>query len=60
MAFIVQLSVPKKYTLMTEKQLHTRLSEEEWEILELYCNQVRRTKSDVLREFVRSLAKKLK
>jgi predicted DNA-binding protein len=39
-----------------EKQVHLRVTEEEWEILEQYAKKTRRSKSDIIREFMRSLA----
>ncbi len=36
------------------------LTEEEKQILQSYCEQTARQKSEVIREFIRSLAKKLK
>ncbi len=47
------------YSLM-KKRLDFRLEEYELEILEDYCKAVGRTKSDVLRELVRSLKTKKK
>lgn len=42
-----------------KKGLFVRLSDEELEILRQYCMQVERTQSDVIREFVRRLKKKI-
>ena len=36
-----------------------RLPQEELEVLKRYCRKRRRTQSDVVREFIRSLEKKL-
>lgn len=41
-------------------RLDLRLEEYELEILDTYCKAFGRTRSDVLREFIRSLAKKKK
>ncbi|KAM3100072.1 ribbon-helix-helix protein, CopG family [Phormidesmis sp. 146-35] len=41
---------------MTEKQLHVRVSEEETKKLERYAKKSKRTKTDVVREFLRSLS----
>jgi hypothetical protein len=41
---------------MTEKDLHVRLSAEEMKILSRYCKKTKRTKTDVIRELVRSLS----
>jgi len=43
-----------------KKRLDFRLEEYELEILEEYCKTVGRTKSDVLRELVRGLKRKIK
>ena len=52
------------YTIYTyngmKKRLDFRLEEYEVEILEDYCKAVGRTKSDVLRELIRSLKAKKK
>ena len=42
-----------------EKQLNIRIPGKEIHILETYCNQTSRTKTDVLRELIRSLSKKV-
>jgi len=43
-----------------KKRLDFRLEEYEFEILEEYCKTVGRTKSDVIRELVRGLKRKIK
>jgi len=43
-----------------ERRLDFRLEEYEFEILEEYCKTVGRTKSDVIRELVRGLKRKIK
>jgi len=45
------------YTIM-KKRLDFRIEDHELEILEVYCKVVGRTKTDVLRELIRSLTKK--
>jgi predicted DNA-binding protein len=45
---------------MGKYNLNVRISEEERQILDEYSGQVQRTQSDVVREFIRSLQKKLK
>lgn len=40
---------------MTAKNLNIRVSEKEWEVLKRYCQKEQRSKTDVLREFIRSL-----
>lgn len=42
-----------------KKGMFVRLSDEELEILRKYCVEVERTQSDVIRDFVRRLKKKL-
>lgn len=42
-----------------KKGLFVRLSESELDILRAYCEHTDRTQSDVIRDFVRSLGKKL-
>jgi predicted DNA-binding protein len=42
-----------------EKQLNIRIPGKEMDILETYCKQTSRTKTDVLRELIRSLSKKV-
>ncbi|MEH2360712.1 ribbon-helix-helix protein, CopG family [Nostoc sp.] len=42
-----------------EKQLNIRIPEKEMDVLERYCKQTSRTKTDVLRELIRSLSKKV-
>ena len=41
------------------KRLNINLPASEMEILDIYCKQVRRNKTDLIREFIRSLEKKL-
>jgi Ribbon-helix-helix protein, copG family len=43
-----------------KNQLNLRISEEELEILEKYCEQEQRAKSEVVRELIRSLKRKIK
>jgi predicted DNA-binding protein len=38
-----------------EKRLDLKISPEEYELLDKYCKEVMRTKSDVLRELIRGL-----
>ncbi|MEH1911348.1 MAG: ribbon-helix-helix protein, CopG family [Nostoc sp.] len=40
---------------MLEKQLHVRVSQEEMKALERYAKKSKRTKTDIIREFLRSL-----
>jgi hypothetical protein len=42
------------------KAITFRLPEQELEILQAYCNQEGRNQTDVLREYIRSLKKKVK
>ena len=48
-----------KYNAMN-KSVFFRLSDDELELLNVYCESTKRTKSDVLRELVRSLEIKKK
>ncbi|MBD0361534.1 MAG: ribbon-helix-helix protein, CopG family [Coleofasciculus sp. C3-bin4] len=41
------------------KRLNINLPASEMEILDVYCKQVRRNKTDLIREFIRSLEKKI-
>lgn len=41
-------------------RLDVRLPDSEIEILKAYCEQENRTKTDVIREFIRTLKKKVK
>jgi len=41
---------------MSDKQVHFRISEEEAKKLEAYAKKTKRTKTDIVREFLRSLA----
>ena len=43
---------------MTEKQLHVRVSEEEMKARIGYAKKTKRTKTDILRKFIRSLQNK--
>ena len=40
--------------IMSEKQIHFRVSEEEAKKLENYAKKTKRTKTDIVREFLRS------
>ncbi|PSB17625.1 ribbon-helix-helix protein, CopG family [Phormidesmis priestleyi ULC007] len=40
---------------MVEKQLHVRVPEQEMKTLERYAKKTRRTKTDIVREFLRLL-----
>jgi hypothetical protein len=42
------------------KRLNINLPASEMEILDTYCKQVKRNKTDLIREYVRSLEKKIK
>lgn len=45
---------------MTAKKVTIVLPDDEWELLEAYCKQTLRNKTDVLREYIRSLSKKVR
>lgn len=42
------------------KRLNINIPASEMEILESYCKQVKRNKTDVLREYIRSLVRKVR
>ena len=42
-----------------EKQLNIRIPIKEMDVLESYCKQTSRTKTDVLRDLIRTLSKKV-
>ena len=42
-----------------ERKVTVRIPQQELDLLEAYCEQVSRTKSDVLRDFIRTLSKKV-
>ena len=42
------------------KRLNINLPASEMQILDAYCQQVKRNKTDLIREFVRSLEKKIR
>ncbi len=45
---------------MAKNILNVRINDEERQILNDYCNVAERTQSDVIRELIRSLKKKIK
>lgn len=45
---------------MTKVLINIRIEESEDELLEAYCQQTGRTKTDVLKEYIRSLSKKVR
>jgi predicted DNA-binding protein len=45
---------------LSDKVLNIRLPANEVDMLEAYCQQVSRTKTDVIRELVRSLRRKVR
>ncbi len=44
-----------RHSVSLEKKMTFRLTEEEFQRLESYCNQVKRSKTEILRELIRSL-----
>lgn len=53
--------MPKKQHIgKDQSNLFIRLADKEFELLERYCMQEQRTKSDVVRELIRSLESKIK
>jgi len=45
---------------MSQKQLNIRVPDHELKILSRYAKQTQRTKTDIIREFIRSLKKRSK
>lgn len=45
----------QRHSVSLEKKMTFRLSEEEFERLEAYSNKVKRTKTEILRELIRTL-----
>jgi predicted DNA-binding protein len=43
----------------TERHISIRLPEQELKVLEKYCEDTKRTKTEVIRTFIRSLKKKV-
>ncbi|MCG6138275.1 MAG: CopG family transcriptional regulator [Nostoc sp. LLA-1] len=43
-----------------ERRLTIRILQEELDLLEAYCGQVSRTKTDVMRELIRGLSRKVR
>jgi predicted DNA-binding protein len=44
-----------RHSVSLEKKMTFRLTEEEFQRLESHCNQVKRSKTEILRELIRSL-----
>ena len=55
----MQITLQGKSPPMNEKLLNIRIPPSEFELLTRYAAQTNRTKSDVVREFLRSLEKRL-
>ena len=46
--------------LRTMKRLEVKISDEEAQVLEQYCKQSEKTKTDVIRSYIRQLKRKVK
>ena len=53
-----QYSIPSNRT-MSLKQLNVKIPEQELRILEAFAEKTERTKTDIIREFIRSLQTKI-
>jgi predicted DNA-binding protein len=54
-----QYSVPASKRNMSLKQLNVKIPEQELKILEAFADKTERTKTDIIREFIRSLHTKI-
>jgi hypothetical protein len=54
-----QYSIPTRTRSMSLKQLNIKIPEQELRILEAFANKTERTKTDIIREFIRSLQSKI-
>ncbi|MGF1488730.1 MAG: ribbon-helix-helix protein, CopG family [Prochloraceae cyanobacterium] len=45
--------------MTAQRRITIRLPESELKILEAYCDQTSRTKTDIIRDFIRGLGKKI-
>jgi predicted DNA-binding protein len=54
-----QHSIPNRTRSMSLKQLNIKIPEQELRILEAFANKTERTKTDIIREFIRSLQSKI-
>jgi predicted DNA-binding protein len=54
-----QYSTPTSKRTMSLKQLNVKIPEQELRILEAFAEKTERTKTDIIREFIRSLQAKI-
>ncbi len=54
-----QYSIPLGKRTMSLKQLNVKIPEQELRILEAFAEKTERTKTDIIREFIRSLQTKI-
>ncbi len=54
-----QYSIPSTTRTMSLKQLNVKIPEQELRILEAFADKTERTKTDIIREFIRSLQSKI-
>ncbi len=54
-----QYSTPSNTSTMSLKQLNVKIPEQELRILEAFAEKTERTKTDIIREFIRSLQAKI-
>ena len=54
-----QYSIPSNTRTMSLKQLNVKIPEQELRILEAFAEKTERTKTDIIREFIRSLQTKI-
>ncbi len=56
---IVPHIIPHRTRSMSLKQLNVKIPEQELKILEAFADKTERTKTDIIREFIRSLQSKI-
>jgi predicted DNA-binding protein len=56
---LTQHSIPSSKRNMSLKQLNVKIPEQELRILEAFAEKTERTKTDIIREFIRSLHTKI-
>jgi predicted DNA-binding protein len=54
-----QHNIPSSTRTMSLKQLNVKIPEQELRILEAFADKTERTKTDIIREFIRSLQAKI-
>jgi predicted DNA-binding protein len=55
----IQYNTPTSKRTMSLKQLNVKIPEQELRILEAFAEKTERTKTDIIREFIRSLQAKI-